>query len=250
MRLNRSLVLVAVAAVVVLAVGAWIASVVTAAQRVGEASPWISVPSSTETPVPADTPSAVTNAARAVIDPSWLATTSVSTGVPERALAAYALAALTESAASPSCHLGWNTLAAIGYVESAHGTIGGDELLSDGRPRTPIIGPALDGGAYGAIRDTDGGRLDGDSRWDHAVGPMQILPTTWERYAADGDGDGVEDPQDIDDAALAAAHYLCVAGGDLAQGADWTAAIRAYNHSDVYVDAVRTQALAYAGGAR
>ena len=34
------------------------------------------------------------------------------------------------------------------------------------------------------------------------MGPLQFLPSTWDRWAADGDGDGVADPQDLDDAAL------------------------------------------------
>ncbi len=45
--------------------------------------------------------------------------------------------------------------------------------------------------------------------YDRAVGPMQFLPGTWGRWGSDGDRDGVSDPQDVDDAALAAARYLC-----------------------------------------
>jgi len=56
----------------------------------------------------------------------------------------------------------------------------------------------------------------------------------------------VRDSFDIDDAALAAARYLCAAGGDLSTGAGWTAAVFAYNASDSYVIAVRTAADRYA----
>lgn len=38
-----------------------------------------------------------------------------------------------------------------------------------------------------------------------ALGPMQFLPGTWSRYAADGDGDGKADVQNVFDASLAAA---------------------------------------------
>ena len=41
---------------------------------------------------------------------------------------------------------------------------------------------------------------------------MQFIPSTWRTWQTDGDGDGVADPNDIDDAALAAAGYLCQSG--------------------------------------
>ena len=85
------------------------------------------------------------------------------------------------------------------------------------------------------ITDTDGGILDGDVRNDRAVGPMQFIPSTWERYAADGNRDGIADPQNLYDAARAAATYLCAAGGDLSTDAGRRRAIYAYNHSDAYV---------------
>ena len=48
-----------------------------------------------------------------------------------------------------------------------------------------------------------------------AMGPMQFLPGTWARYASDGDGDGKADPQNLFDATLAAARYLCSGGLNL-----------------------------------
>ena len=44
---------------------------------------------------------------------------------------------------------------------------------------------------------------------------MQFLPSTWAAVAVDGDDDGVRDVQDIDDAALGSAVYLCADDGDL-----------------------------------
>ena len=101
--------------------------------------------------------------------------------------------------------LGWSTLAGIGEVESVHGTLDGRTLLADGRPSQPIIGPTLDGrGPVAAIRASSSATaLHGDPTWDHAVGPLQFLPSTWAHWGGDGDGDGAADPQDLDDAAYA-----------------------------------------------
>src|SRR4029079_7071275 len=114
------------------------------------------------------------------------------------------------------------------------------------RPR--IYGPLLDGtGKWGAFGDTDGGRLDGNRRWERSVRPMQFMPSTWSMWGADGNHDGHADPQQIDDAALAAAHYLCAAGGDLSQVPNLHRAVYAYNHDHAYVRAVLSVAAHYAG---
>lgn len=70
------------------------------------------------------------------------------------------------------------------------------------------------------------GRIRGDSTAG-AQGPMQFLPSTWDAY---GEGD-INDPRD---AIMAAGRYLADHGapGDLRD------AVWAYNHSDLYVDAV------------
>ncbi|GAP56692.1 hypothetical protein AHiyo6_32570, partial [Arthrobacter sp. Hiyo6] len=96
------------------------------------------------------------------------------------------------------------------------GTLGGGNLMASGRSSQPITGPSLNGVGFAAIPDTDEGVLDGDPEWDHAVGPMQFIPATWREVGRDGNGDGVADPLNIDDAALSAASYLCAGGRDLA----------------------------------
>src|SRR6185295_8356341 len=79
-----------------------------------------------------------------------------------------------------------------------------------------IFGPALDG-SHGTtlIKDTDAGQYDGDARFDRAVGPMQFIPSTWAIVGVDADDDGQRNPQDIYDAALASAVYLCSGPDDL-----------------------------------
>jgi hypothetical protein len=167
--------------------------------------------------------------------------------IPAPAFSAYQRAAGVLEQAAPDCRLPWTLLAAIGRVESDHGRHGGAVLDDDGVARPYIIGVALDGtGQVAEIRDTDRGRMDGDTVWDRAVGPMQFLPTTWDLVGVDGDGDGVRNPHDIDDAALAAGVYLCAGGGDLTRLADMRAAVFRYNHSESYVSAV----MAYERGYR
>ncbi|WP_019146096.1 lytic transglycosylase domain-containing protein [Aeromicrobium massiliense] len=177
-------------------------------------------------------------------DPAWVAETAARTGVPARAVQAYAGATLRTSVEHRGCRLGWTTLAGIGQVESGHGR---GALGDDGRPVEPIFGPALDGSeGVAAIAATSASvAWHGDPRWDHAVGPLQFIPSTWAAWEVDADGDGVADPHDLDDAALAAARYLCHDGRDLSTADGWTAAIFSYNHADVYVRAVHAAATSY-----
>jgi membrane-bound lytic murein transglycosylase B len=169
-------------------------------------------------------------------------------GIPNIALNAYRLAAARLAAAGPSCGIQWPLLAAIGRVESNHGQFGGAVLYPDGTSLPRIIGIALDGSRSAYIGDTDGGFLDGDARYDHAVGPMQFIPSTWASWGVDGNGDGVDNPFNVDDAALAAARYLCASGGDLRTRAGQVAAVLAYNDSDQYLAQVLGLATAYAQG--
>ena len=176
----------------------------------------------------------------------WAAGVADRSGVPERALRGYGHAELTQRTATPDCRLSWVTLAGIGRVESDHGRLGRADLDADGVARPPVIGVPLNGSAgVREVRDTDGGELDGDLTYDRAVGPMQFLPTTWARFGADGNGDGVRDPHQIDDAAVAAARYLCAADRDTASGVGWWDGVLAYNRSAEYARLVYAAATRY-----
>jgi membrane-bound lytic murein transglycosylase B len=164
---------------------------------------------------------------------------------------AYGNAELVLRNTQPGCHLSWATLAGIGRIESNHGRYGGVQLGSDGRPSKPIIGVPLDGSAgVKTITDTDGGRYDGDATHDRAVGPMQFIPSTWRKWTSDANLDGTGDPQQIDDAALAAGRYLCAGNRDLATAADWWTAVFSYNNSVPYGQKVFGLADGYARAAR
>ncbi|MGN6089077.1 MAG: lytic transglycosylase domain-containing protein, partial [Actinomycetales bacterium] len=170
-------------------------------------------------------------------------------GIPQAALRAYQRTQQLLSASDAGCHLPWQLVAAIGRVESNHGRFGGAVLTDSGRSVPGIRGPRLDGaGPFALVRDSDGGRLDGDSVYDRAVGPMQFLPSTWRMVGLDADGDGVADPQDIDDAAAATGRYLCAGATDLGTESGIRSAVYRYNHSDSYVALVFSIARAYAQG--
>lgn len=112
-------------------------------------------------------------------------------GIPRSYLAIYRAAAAT----CPG--LPWPVLAAIGQVESGHGT---------------NTGPSSSG----------------------AMGPMQFLPSTFGAYAVDGDGDGVTDIWNASDAIFSAANYLCANGASGGPRGLYGAIYR-YNHADWYV---------------
>ncbi|TDW88666.1 lytic murein transglycosylase [Kribbella sp. VKM Ac-2566] len=170
-------------------------------------------------------------------------------GIPNAALKAYSRAQQVLAQADPTCHLPWTLVAAIGRVESNHGRFGGNSLNSLGVAVPGIFGPRLDGSSGTArISDSDAGSFDGDGAFDRAVGPMQFIPGTWRAMGVDGDGDGVRNPQDIDDAAMSTGVYLCSGKTDLSKASDLNAAVLRYNHSQQYVDLVVSIAKAYAGG--
>lgn len=172
-------------------------------------------------------------------------------GIPAVALEAYGYAAAVLARARPDCGIAWTTLAGIASVESKHGTHRGAGVGADGTVRPPIIGVALDGSpGVALVEDTDAGALDGDPVFDRAVGPLQFIPETWKRWGVDANGDGVADPQNIDDAALTAARYLCTSGGDLTSERGWQQALLTYNQSHSYLRAVRYRAAVYSVGRR
>ncbi|CRK61527.1 hypothetical protein [Alloactinosynnema sp. L-07] len=167
-------------------------------------------------------------------------------GIPGTMLDAYMRAAQTLNTTTPGCHLEWSLLASIGRIESNHAR--GGRVDATGTTATPILGPVLNGGGFAAISDTDGGKYDGDNRWDRAVGPMQFIPSTWKGYASDGNGDGETNPNNIFDATVGAGKYLCSGGMDMANPANRYAAVFRYNHSDSYVKTVLQWADSYAKG--
>jgi membrane-bound lytic murein transglycosylase B len=169
----------------------------------------------------------------------WAKRMSPAVGVSETALKAYGYAALRVGADLPGCHLAWTTLAAIGKVESDHGRAQGATLQADGTALPPIIGAPLDGqGGRQLVLDSDTGRYDGDRVYDRAVGPMQFIPRTWLQYQVDADQDRQADPNNLNDAALAAGRYLCAGGKDLATSGGWWAAVLSYNAIEAYAKTV------------
>ncbi|KRC52778.1 MULTISPECIES: lytic murein transglycosylase [unclassified Nocardioides] len=169
--------------------------------------------------------------------------------IPAAALAAYQRAETVINSADKSCKITWQLIAAIGRVESDHGRFGGNVLNDDGVATPGIYGIPLNGKKNTkAVSDTDAGVYDNDTQWDRAVGPMQFIPSTWQVVGVDADDDAARNPQDIDDAALAAAVYLCSGDGDLSTVAGQRAAVYRYNHSDAYVDLVLKIMNAYLEG--
>ncbi|MDT0452989.1 lytic transglycosylase domain-containing protein [Streptomyces hesseae] len=167
-------------------------------------------------------------------------------GIPATALDAYKKAAQALAASQSGCRIPWELVAGIGRVESVHAS--GYGLRTDGSTEQPIRGPRLDGKQFALIRDTDGGRWDGDTEYDRAVGPTQFIPSTWVTWGADGNGDGVKDPNNIYDAALGTARYLCAGDRNLTDPADLDKAILSYNNSREYVNAVLEWMRTYQGG--
>lgn len=165
--------------------------------------------------------------------------------IPAMALTAYRNAEQRMAEASPACGISWNLLAGIGRIESMHANGGATDAR--GTALQPIYGPVLDGSLPGnevIVASSSPGRVV----YARAMGPMQFLPGTWSHYAADGDGDGKADPQNLYDSTLAAARYLCSGGLNLRDQAQVLAAILRYNNSMPYARNVLGWATAYATG--
>gem|GEM_PF-3235116 len=148
--------------------------------------------------------------------------------IPATVLRAYLDAQRKLAATEPGCHLPWQLLAGIGEVES--GQAEGGNVSADGTAREPILGPVLNGDGFAAVHDGSG--------WARAEGPMQFIPSTWQNWGVDANGDGRADPENVFDAAQAAADYLCAGGRDLNSASDLDAAILGYNRSDAYLSEV------------
>lgn len=181
--------------------------------------------------------------------PTTILASANAAGIPAAALAAYQRAETVINKADASCKLPWQLVAAIGRVESNHGRANGNTLDDSGLAVPGIYGIPLDGTqGTAAIADTDAGQFDTDSAWDRAVGPMQFIPSTWSVVGVDADGDGQRNPQDINDAALASAVYLCSGTDDLSTEAGQRTAVFRYNHSESYVSTVLSVMDAYLAG--
>ncbi|MEV6629766.1 murein transglycosylase [Actinoplanes sp. NPDC051470] len=173
----------------------------------------------------------------------WAQGVGTRVGIPVVAVQAYGYAELIAAKMTPNCHLSWTTLAAIAKVESGHGSANGSVLNADGTVVPPIYGLPLDGkGGRQSIPDTDKGVLDADTSFDRAIGPLQFIPATWTlmtaRKEVDADNSGAADPNDIDDASMAAAFYLCQSGRDLSKADAWWDAILTYNAVRPYAQKV------------
>ena len=165
--------------------------------------------------------------------------------IPAMALSAYRNAERMMAAASPACGVSWNLLAGIGRIESMHAYGGATDAR--GTAVRPIYGPTLDGTLPGnevIVQSRNADRVT----YARAMGPMQFLPGTWSRYASDGDGDGKAEVQNVFDASLAAARYLCSGGMNLRDPSYVMSAILRYNNSVAYARNVMGWAAAYATG--
>jgi membrane-bound lytic murein transglycosylase B len=73
-----------------------------------------------------------------------------------------------------------------------------------------------------------------------ATGPMQFLPSTFKRHGQDGNGDGIKDISNVEDAIFSAAGYLRACGYPDAKKALW-----GYNPSTSYYNKVMGIARSY-----
>jgi membrane-bound lytic murein transglycosylase B len=165
--------------------------------------------------------------------------------IPMIALNAYQNAERMMASAFPGCGISWNLLAGIGRIESMHANGGATD--ASGSAVRPIYGPALDGTLAGN-EVIELSRNSSRVTYARAMGPMQFLPGTWSRYASDGNGDGKADVQNVFDASLAAARYLCSGGLNLRDQSQVMTAILRYNNSVAYAQNVLGWAAAYATG--
>jgi hypothetical protein len=149
------------------------------------------------------------------------------------------LLAVYMDAATTCPGLPWQVLAAIGFHESDDGEGRVDPTTGNVAP--PILGPPLDG-TNGNARIPDPSFSDG---WAHAMGPMQFIPSTWQRWARlapNRPPGATPSAENAWDAIYTAAAYLC--GGRPSLG-DLGQAILSYDHSEDYVRWVLAKAASY-----
>ncbi|WP_222844579.1 lytic transglycosylase domain-containing protein [Saccharomonospora sp. CUA-673] len=164
-----------------------------------------------------------------------------SSGIPATVLDAYRRAETLLARENPGCHLAWVLLAGIGKIESNHARRG--DVDAQGTMVRPIYGPALDGSpGFASIVDRQSGQ------WARAAGPMQFIPSTWEKWGTDGSGDGNADVQNIYDSSESAGRYLGAADRDLKTATGLRSAILSYNRSEDYLNKVMAWMRAYSAG--
>jgi membrane-bound lytic murein transglycosylase B len=187
----------------------------------------------------------IAEAAASAPPPTMVVNSPGALGIPAVALTAYRNAERMMAVSDPVCGISWNLLAGIGRIESGHASGGATDAR--GTAVRPIYGPTLDGTLPGnevVVQSNALGRV----AYARAMGPMQFLPGTWARYASDGDGDGVADPQNLYDATLGAARYLCSGNLNLRDQSQVLSSILRYNNSMPYAQNVLGWAAAYATG--
>lgn len=176
-------------------------------------------------------------------------------GIPPELLDAYIRGARMLEDLHPECTgMRWQVLAGIGSVESDHAA--GSRISENGDADPPVVGPVLDGTGAGnnwtPHYDTDGGRWDGDTEFDAAVGVTQHLPANWSDYGVDGNGDGKADPHNAYDAVASTAVELCAShpenSVDFTDRGQLADALYRYNPWDVYVDDVLAEIDTYIVG--
>ena len=175
----------------------------------------------------------------------WAKRQAVYVDISVHALEAYGYAAEVMAETRPDCGITWNTIAAIGSIESQHGTYPPGRTIHENGDVTPPIRSlkALDHSYH--LTDADGNVPEEAPR---AMGPFQFIPETWRDYAVDANGDGKLDPDNIDDAALTAARYMCMRAEDMTTSDGWRTGIASYNSDDVYFVWARDRANRYSVG--
>jgi murein DD-endopeptidase MepM/ murein hydrolase activator NlpD len=114
--------------------------------------------------------------------------------------------------AAETCDMPWQILAAVGRVETNHGT-------------------------------SNAAGVKSGANFAGAKGPMQFMQNTWNKYGLDANRDGKADIYNLVDSVYSAASYLCANGAGEPKSID--NALWHYNHSDTYVAYVKETAASY-----
>ena len=158
-------------------------------------------------------------------------------------------AAIREAARGPQCGVVWPLLAGIGRVESDHGRFAGAVLHPDGVSTPRIVGIPLDGNGTAAIRDTDHGVFDGDTVWDHAVGPDAVHPVDLGRVGRRRQPRRSQGRRTTSSTPPPRRPTTCVPpGATCTPTPGQVAAVRSYNNSDAYIATVLGLERTYAPG--